>query len=436
MNMKQLPSSLDAEINILSSIFYNPKKILKVINELSSEDFYFSKNKIIYDALIKLFSEDKPIELIRVIEAIGKERLVEVGGVTYITSVIEAGFSGINIEYNIKLLKDKSKRRKLIKLISNVSEKAYDSKEDLSNLVRSLQNFIIDTNTNSKILNDAELLSKTLNEIEARYNAGGNIPGMVTGFNSFDAATNGLKRGEVTIIAGRPSMGKTLIALHLADGLSNNGYKVGLFEMEMTEEALGMRRIGYSSFIDAYKIQKGKLSDKEWEKISYAYSKLSSRNNIFTDCSPDNSILDIKAKAKLLKQQYGLDVIIIDHLTLLRISNKERRDVAVGEITRQCKLMAKELDINVIVLSQLNRANEMRADKRPMLSDLRESGSIEQDADLVIFAHREEYYNRETEDKNIMEWIIAKQRNGKTGILKFHYNDAYQMISELDYIRK
>ena len=231
-------------------------------------------------------------------------------------------------------------------------------------------------------------------------------------------------------------MGKTLIALHLADGLSDNGYKVGLFEMEMTEEALGMRRIGYSSFIDAYKIQKGKLSDKEWEKISYAYSKLSSRNNIFTDCSPDNSILDIKAKAKLLKQQYGLDVIIIDHLTLLRISNKERRDVAVGDITRQCKLMAKELDINVIVLSQLNRANEMRADKRPMLSDLRESGSIEQDADLVIFAHREEYYNKETEDKNIMEWIIAKQRNGKTGILKFHYNDAYQMISELDYIRK
>lgn len=433
---RALPSNIQAEVNILSTVLVNPKKIVEVVNNLEIKDFYSTAHQELFKAILQLFAENKPIEIISIVETLGKDNLNKIGGVSYISQLMESGIRSTNINYNSKILKGLSRRRELIKLTRDINLKAYDLDEDLEELINEIQNKSIYEENKSVILNDEQLLSKTISEIEARYRDGGEIPGMKTGFSDFDRATNGLKKGEFTVIAGRPSMGKTLIALHLADGLADNGYKVGLFEMEMTEEALGMRRLSYTALVESYKLQRGNLEDKEWNKVSNAYAKLAARNNLYTDCSADNSILDIKAKAKLLKQQKGVDVIIIDHLTLLKISNRERRDLAIGEITRQCKLMAKELNINVIILSQLNRANEQRADKRPMLSDLRESGTIEQDADLVLFAHREDYYNKETEDKGIMEWIIAKQRNGKTGTLKFHYYDIYQKISNLDYIKR
>lgn len=430
MNMA-LPSNTQAEINIISTVLVNPKKVVEVVNNLETKDFYFTPHQELFKAIMQLFAENKPIELVSVVKALGKDKLNKIGGVSYITELMEEGIKSTNINYNAKILKDLSKRRELIKLTKDINSKAYNIDEDLEELINKMQNELTYSANKSAILNDEQLLSKTITEIEARYRDGGEIPGMKTGFLDFDKATNGLKKGEFTVIAGRPSMGKTLIALHLADGLADNGYKVGLFEMEMTEEALGMRRLSYTALVESYKLQRGSLDDKEWNRVSKAYEKLATRNNLYTDCSPDNSILDIKAKVKLLKEQKGLDVIIIDHLTLLNISNKERRDIAIGGITRQCKLMAKELDISVIILSQLNRANEQRADKRPMLSDLRESGTIEQDADLVLFAHREDYYNKDSEDKGIMEWIIAKQRNGKTGTLRFNYFDVYQKISSL-----
>ena len=269
--------------------------------------------------------------------------------------------------------------------------------------------------------------------IEKHYQNGGEIPGMKTGFTDFDRATNGLKKGEFFVIGGRPSMGKTLIALNMADGLAKNGYKVSIIELEMTAEALGIRRLAYNSNIASNKLQTGNLTDKEFIKIEETFNYLAKQGNVFTDCSDYQNILTIKAKAKAIKETKGLDVLIIDHLGLMDIKERENRTYAIGEITRQLKLLAKELDINVILLCQLSRAVEMRADKRPMLSDLRESGNIEQDADLVVFAYRDEYYNPQTEDKNIMEWSIAKQRNGKTGTLKFAYLSDLQKIGNLDY---
>jgi replicative DNA helicase len=227
---------------------------------------------------------------------------------------------------------------------------------------------------------------------------------------------------------------KTLMALNMADGLAKENKKVAIVEMEMTEEQLGVRRLSYMSDIESQKLQTGKLSSGEFEKIAITFSELAQRNNIFTDCSSYQNILTIKAKAKSIKQAYGLDVLIIDHLTLMDIPTTGNRSVDIGEITRQLKLLAKEIDINVILLCQLSRSVELRGDKRPMMSDLRESGNIEQDADLIVFAYRDEYYNKETEDKNIMEWIIAKQRNGKTGTLKFFYSDKMQKIKNLDFV--
>ena len=270
-----------------------------------------------------------------------------------------------------------------------------------------------------------------MDEIEKRYKNGGQISGMETGFINFDRATNGFKKGELVVIGGRPSMGKTLMALNIGDNLAEKGYSVGLIELEMTPEALGFRRIAYNSGTEAQKLQTGKLNDEEFCKIAMTCNRLAKNNKIFTDCSSYQNILTIKAKAKAIKQAHGLDCLIIDHLTLMDIPSKNNRSQEIGDVTRSLKLLAKELDINVILICQLSRAVESRSNKRPVMSDLRESGNIEQDADLIVFAYRDEYYYPDTDDKDIMEWIISKQRNGKTGTLKFKYFDKLQKIENL-----
>ena len=291
---------------------------------------------------------------------------------------------------------------------------------------------LVDSSTShSSILEDAKLLTLTVDEIEKRYKNGGQISGMETGFINFDRATNGLKKGELVVIGGRPSMGKTLMALNIGDSLAENGYNVGLMELEMTPEALGFRRLAYNSNTEVQKLQTGKLNDVEFCKIATTFNRLAKNNKLFTDCSSYQNMLTIKAKAKAIKQAHGLDCLIIDHLTLMDIPSKNNRSQEIGDVTRGLKLLAKELDINVILVCQLSRAVESRNNKRPIMSDLRESGNIEQDADLIVFAYRDEYYYPDTDEKNIMEWIISKQRNGRTGTLKFKYFDKLQKIENL-----
>nr|DAN05318.1 MAG TPA: DnaB-like replicative helicase [Caudoviricetes sp.] len=280
----------------------------------------------------------------------------------------------------------------------------------------------------SSVKTDRELIEKALIEIEKRVNQGGDIPGMQTGIKDLDKATGGFEKGELNIIAARPSIGKTVMALNLLDGLSQNGYKVFLAELEMTEESLGIRRLANNATVEVNRIKFGNMQQEDFNKILQAASILGNRNNIFTDCTSNQSLLNIKSKAKAIRQSHGLDVIIIDNLTIMNIPNRQTRDVAIGEITKGLKSLAKDLEISVILLCQLSRAPEQRADHRPMLSDLRESGNIEQDADTVIMLYRDEYYNKETEDKNIMECIITKQRNGATGTVRLFYSSDYQRI--------
>lgn len=435
MEYLELPQSIRAEQDLLGGIFYRPAIFAQVVNDLKPTDFYSSKHQLIYSTMCFLFAEGKEIALTPIIEIIGKENLSKIGGVTYLTELITGGMS-INPKQYIEILKDKAFRRKVIKELTNALGDIYNDQIKANEIVGKMTNNLTTTEIKSKILNDSELLEKTMKAIEKRCESGGEIPGMKTGFIDFDKATNGLKKGELFVIGGRPSMGKTLMALNMADGLAKDNNKVGIVEMEMTEEQLGIRRLSYMSNVEAQKLQTGNLDTNEFEKIAITFGELSQRNNIFTDCSSYQNILSIKAKAKAIKQAYGLDVLIIDHLTLMDIPNTGNRSTDIGEITRQLKLLAKEVEINVILLCQLSRSVEMRADKRPMMSDLRESGNIEQDADLIVFAYRDEYYNKETEDKNIMEWIIAKQRNGKTGTLKFCYVDKLQKIGNLDYVRR
>lgn len=429
--LKALPSNVQAEQELLSGIFYNPKVITDVVNRIIPDDFYRDSHKLIYNAMCGLFAEGKDINIINMIETIGKDNITNIGGISYISELIAGGTPGSLKQY-MDIIKEKSFRRKAIKSMNEAMTKLYDETSKASVIVGKLANSLVAVENKKDVLNDEQLLSKTVDEISRRQQNGGEIPGMETGFKDFDKATNGLKGGELFILAGRPSMGKTLIALNMQDGLALNGHKSLVCELEMTEEMLGMRRLAYSSNISAQKLQTGKLDDKEFLKLMNTCNFMAKNDMVFTDCSDYQSILTVKAKAKAMKNSKGLDVLIIDHLGLMDIPG-ENRNNAIGEVTRQLKLLAKELDICVILLSQLSRAVEQRADKRPMMSDLRDSGNIEQDADLIVFAYRDEYYNPESTDKNIMEWIIAKQRNGRVGTLRFGYQAEYQKILNLDF---
>lgn len=434
--IKALPSALEVEQELLSTLFVNNKSITDVVDMIEPEDFYTSANQVIYKAIVELYMKDIKPDAVTIANVIGTEKLQQIGGITYLTQIMGSGVKNYNAKKYAEIIKEKSNRRKLIKAGQELIKGGYEEAIEISDIINDTQDKLLETTNvdDDFIFTDEELMMKTLEVVEERYASGGEIPGMRTGLKILDNATNGIKKGELNVIAARPSMGKTVFALNLADGLAAQGYKVALYEMEMTPEALGMRRLAAKSLIDSVKLNRGQLNDKEWELIAHRSSKLASINNMFTDCSVNLSIQDIKARSKRIKQKYGLDVIVIDHLTLMKMSKRERRDLEVADVTMNLKALAKELDISVILLSQLNRGVEQRTDKRPMLSDLRESGAIEQDADLIMFLYRDEYYNPESEDKRIMEVNIAKQRNGKTGILKFAYLEQYQLVTELDLV--
>lgn len=427
-NLSVMPKDLRCEAEILGAIFHNGKIMGEVINELEADDFYSNANKTIYTHMCRLFAEGKDINLTLIVNSIGKDNLKSVGGITYISDIITGGLN-INPAHYINIVKEKSYRRKVIKELTKAVEKIYDEKNNPYEITDAMVNILLNKNLGkSKIMRDNELFEATLLEIDRRLKSSGEIPGMKSGLVSFDKNIGGLNKGELNVIAGRPSMGKTLFALNLIDGLGKNGYKTFLCELEMTAESLGMRRLSSNSTVEVEKMKFGMLSDDEILSLFKTCEDMSKRDNLFTDCSPGQSLLNIKAKAKAIKQTHGLDVIVIDHLTLMNIPEKSTRDLAIGEITKGLKFMAKELDVCVIILCQLSRAVEQRMDKRPMLSDLRESGNIEQDADLVAFMYRDEYYNRDSEDRGILECIIGKQRNGRTGTLKFAYEPKFQKV--------
>lgn len=429
---KTLPANVEAENEVLSSILKDNSGINEVIDELEPNDFYKTYNNKLFEAMVKLNSKNIAIDPITIIDFIGKDNVDQIGGVTYISELLASGLRNVSLKKYAQIIKDKSNRRKLIKASQELIEKAYQEDEEVTDIVNSVQDKLLETTKiqDNMIYTDEKLMIKTIEAIEKRYQDGGAIPGMRTGLRLLDNAINGMSKGELTIIAARPSMGKTVFALNLTDGLAKNGYKSSLFEMEMTAESLGMRRLAAIGYMDATFLKRGKLQDKDFETILRKSNELASRNNVFTDCSVNLSIQDIRARAKRIKQQHGLDVIVIDHLTLMKMPKADRRDLQVGEITMGLKNLAKELDVAVILLSQLSRSVEQRTDKRPMLSDLRDSGSIEQDADTIMFLYRDEYYNKETDKKGVLEVILAKQRDGATGTLNFFYKPEYQLVTE------
>lgn len=429
--VQALPSNVLCEQELLSGIFYDTSILPEVIDKLHAEDFYMNSHQIIYSAIKKLFLNGQDINLTQLIETMDKDRIKEAGGISYVTELMVNGLKISPLQY-VKILKEKSYRRSAIKAMKHAINNLYDEKTHSSDEIEKVMTTLMSRNENRNMVSkDSALLNRTVDEIQERVKWGNIIPGMKSGIDSIDKNIGGFVRGELDIISGRPSMGKTMFTLNIGDGLCRNGYKVFMCELEMTEKAIGMRRLSYSAMVEVEKMKFGRLTDEEISRIIAAQSEISERDSMYTDCSPYQDLLSIRIKAKSLKAMYGLDVIIIDHLSLMNIPKGQTRDAAIGEVTRGLKILAKELDVCVILICQLSRAVEQRNDKRPMLSDLRESGNIEQDADMVMFLYRDEYYNKYTKDRGIMECIIGKHRNGRIGTLKFKYDERYQKISEI-----
>ena len=425
---KALPFNSEIEAEVLGAIIIDNNKILDALEILKADDFYKDKHRYIYKAIEKLYKDNKNVDMITLMMEL-KPVLDAIGGITYI-SALTSSTMGRKIKDHCEILKELSNKRQVIKECTIAIEKVHNGNISKEIITEFENNILSIQSEKSQIMKIDEVMAKTLSFVEDNYRRGGGIIGMECGLKTIDEATDGFIKKDLVVIAARPSIGKTLLAMQIGDGLSKKN-KVAIFELEMSEESLGVRQLASKSMINGVKLRRGDLNDKEWANITSASASISNRH-LWLDTTSSQTIFDIKAKCKRLKMQNGLDSIIIDHIGLLsQTSSSISRNDHIGEITRQCKTMAKELDINVIILSQLNRGVEMRADKRPVMSDLRESGNIEQDADLILFLYRDQYYNPETEDRNILEVNIGKQRNGKTGNLKLFCDLGIQVIADL-----
>ncbi|ADL52164.1 replicative DNA helicase [Clostridium cellulovorans] len=422
-----IPKNINAEIEILAIIFNKNNAISEI--ELDTNDFYKPVHQQIYTAMIELYKEEQPISIVSVYSKIG-EFIKENGGISYLTN-IQNTFKDSQIKYYAKLVKECSNKRKIIKFAKEMMEKACLGKEKVGDILSSFSDkaMKISDNNNKKPKHISEVIIETVGEIEEAYNAGGKITGMASGIKNLDRFLNGFQKGELVTIGARPSMGKTAFALEIAQGLAKEN-KGLYFQFEMRDTDMVKRLIARNTLIDGYYINRGKLNDSDWSKISHSANNLSQRN-LWINEDTNLTIFEIFNIAKQQKMKQGLDFLVIDHLLLVKKTNENER-LAIAEITRQCKLMAKSLNICVILLSQLSRGVELRIDKRPLLSDLKESGSIEEDSDKVILLYRDEYYNPDSEEKGVLEADTAKNRNGRVGALRLAFNAKYQFISDLE----
>ena len=438
--MRSLPQSIEAEQSVLGSMIIDKNAITKVMEKLKEDDFYRDGHKIIYKAISEMSREDMAVDLLTLLEYLkSTDQLDRAGGVTYITEVSSSVPTTANLSSYIKIVEEKSLLRKLIKASTAIIEDSYNKQGDVSNVIDLAEKKIFDI-AEKKTSNDFEPLCDVLErgflEIERLFNNRGDITGVGSGFTDLDSKTSGFQKGDMVLIAARPSMGKTTFALNIAEHAAlREGTSVVIFSLEMAKEQLAYKLLCSEAHVDLLKLRTGTLDDKDWENIARATGPLS-KAKIYIDDTAGVSVMEMRSKCRRLKMEYGIDLILIDYLQLMSGSNPENRQQEVSEISRSIKALAKEMECPVIALSQLSRAPEQRADHRPMLSDLRESGSIEQDADLVMFLYRDEYYNKETEEKNVAECIVAKQRNGPVGTVKLAFLGQLSKFANLDVVYK
>ncbi len=422
------PHNLEAEQAIIGGILINNDALNQVVDILSGQDFYREAHALIFEGMLTLYNRDDPVDVITLSQVLKeKGALDKVGGTDYLASLAEATATSAGIMYHAEIVNDLSTRRNLISQCSHISEVCFQLTNSTEEILDSAEQYIFDIaerNIDTSFLPLNEVVKNSFKKIETT--TGSNITGISTGFTDFDNLTSGLQPSDLIIVAGRPSMGKTALALNIAfNAALEDKVGVAVFSLEMSSLQLGIRLLGCDAMIDAWKLRKGALQDDDYLRLTDSANRLSELP-IYIDDSSGLSALEIKAKARRLKKKHNISLVIIDYLQLMQSKKAvESRQLEISDISRSLKALAKDLDIPVLAVSQLNRKVEDRPNKRPMLADLRESGAIEQDADLILFIYREELYNRTEENKGKAELIVAKHRNGPTGFVNLTFREKY-----------
>jgi replicative DNA helicase len=430
------PQNLDAEQSTLGSMLLEKEAIYKGAEILRSDDFYREAHRVIFEVVVHLANKGEPVDMITVSEELKQRGMLDkVGGVAYLTQLANFVPTAANVEYYANIVAEKSLLRSIISVATNIVKMGYEGSEEVDVILDRAEKEIFEISQKRNVKGFVSLRSilvETFERIEKLYDSKGGVTGLPTGYPDFDRMTAGLQPSDLIILAARPSMGKTTFALNLGSYAAVE-LKVPaiIFSLEMSKEQLALKLLCSEAGVDNQRIRTGTLRDDDWPKLSHALGRLSDAM-LFIDDTPGISALEIRAKARRIKAEHGLGLVIIDYLQLMQSrSRSENRQQEVSEISRSLKALARELDVPVIALSQLSRAVEQRTDKRPGLADLRESGSLEQDADIVGFLYREDYYNPETDRKNITELIIAKQRNGPVGSVDFYFQKEFSKFQSL-----
>lgn len=433
-----LPHSKEAEQSVLGSALSDSHAVGTACEILKPNDFYYSQNKEVFIAILELFNENSPIDIVTVSDRLNqRDKLDAVGGVQYLSTLVMSVPTTGNVEYYAKIIKDKATLRNLIYSSENILSMAYDEDGTTERILDKSEQLILDVASNKEqndIVHISDIMMTAYDDMVKNSLTKGSVTGISTGFKYMNNATGGLHGGELIIVAGRPGMGKSSFAVNIAEhaAIADN-IPVAIFNLEMSKSMIVNRIICSQAMVDSQNVRKGEFAPEDWQQICSVIDKLSAAP-IYIDDSSSITVSEIRAKCRRLKQTKNLGLVVIDYLQLMQGSGRtDNRQQEISEISRSLKVLAKELDIPVIALSQLSRTSETRSDKRPMLSDLRESGAIEQDADMVIFLYREDYYKEDTENKNIAEVIIAKQRSGSTGKFKLGWQGRYTKFVNIDY---
>jgi replicative DNA helicase len=430
------PHNLEAEQAVLGAILIDPSSLVTVTERLRPEDFYRQGHQRLFQVMIELSERGEPLDLVTITSELQDRKLLEeVGGVSYLTELAEVVPTSANVEYYARIVEEKSILRRLIRTATQIASAGYSGGAEVAEILDEAEKQILDISQRrhrNGFVPIRDILMETYEHIEKLHYKKGELTGIPTGYTDLDRMTSGLQPSDLIIIAARPSMGKTAFALNLAQNVAiRSKLPVAIFNLEMSAPQLVMRMLAAEGNIDAQAFRTGNLTEEDWEKLTMAISTLSEAP-IFIDDTPGVTVFDIRSKLRRLQAEHGLGLVLIDYLQLISGRGGESRQQEISEISRSLKLMARELNVPVIALSQLSRAVEQRQDKRPMLSDLRESGSIEQDADVVAFLYRDDYYNEDSEKKNILEVIIGKQRNGPVGKVELLFLKNYNKFLSLD----
>ncbi len=436
------PHDTEAEQAVIGSMLTDKDAIISAIEVLKPEDFYREDNKTIYSAILNLYNRAEPVDIITLKSELSSMGSLEaVGGLEYLAQLPDKVPTTANVDKYIKIVEEKSLLRSLLKTANEIIKLGYDETQEVDFLMDQAEKKIFDTiqSRNQKGYSSIkDILVDTFTQLEQLYNQKQHITGVPTGFADLDYKTAGLHNSDLILVAARPAMGKSAFALNIASYAATRGNTpVAIFSLEMSKEQMVNRILCSEAMVDSNKVRTGKIDDEDWAKLAQASGTLS-ESKIFIDDTPGISIMEIRAKCRKLKLEQNIGLVVIDYLQLVQGSGKKgsSREQEISEISRSLKILAKEINVPVIALSQLSRAPEQRPDHRPMLSDLRESGAIEQDADIVMFLYRDDYYNEDSEKKNIAEVILAKHRSGSTGTVELLWLGNYTKFANIEKYRE